>query len=68
MYSFNPITGNPFDPESDEQSGHVLPYRVQQASMLMLTDDQELKVLVLLDTDDKVCKTCIQDLNLPVWM
>ncbi|XP_071805651.1 ER membrane protein complex subunit 1-like [Asterias amurensis] len=53
MYSFNPITGSPFDAESDGESGHVLPYRVQQASMLMLTDSQELKVLVLLDSENK---------------
>ncbi|XP_022100616.1 ER membrane protein complex subunit 1-like [Acanthaster planci] len=51
MYSFNPITGDSFDPVN---SDHILPYRAQQASMLALADEEELKILVLLDTDNKV--------------
>ncbi|XP_038062197.1 ER membrane protein complex subunit 1-like [Patiria miniata] len=54
MYSFNPITGDSFDPVNAEDTSHVLPYRAKQASMLALTDEQELKIVVLLDTDNKV--------------
>ena len=53
LYSFNPITGKP----SDENAlyGTVLPYQIKQATMLDLTDEDFLKVVLLMDTDHKVC-------------
>ena len=52
LYSFNPITGKP----SDENALHgtVLPYQIKQATMLDLTDEDFLKVVLLMDTDHKV--------------
>ena len=53
LYSFNPITGKPSDEEA--LYGTVLPYQIKQATMLDLADEDFLKVVLLMDTDHKVC-------------
>ncbi|XP_077998701.1 ER membrane protein complex subunit 1-like [Glandiceps talaboti] len=52
LHTFNPITGKPSNPSFPH--GMVLEYKLKQITMLPYMDQEFLKIIVLLDHDDKV--------------
>lgn len=52
IFSFNPINGKPSLPEHPQ--GQELPFTLKQATMQNIVDQEFMKVILLVDTENKV--------------